>query len=59
MNIKPQMNKGKRSFEVSGVQRNGAFHSLGSFYSTSERGAKMQAKDTYGDRYKVYTAFPS
>tara|TARA_R110000851_G_scaffold187318_1_gene337097 strand:- start:9165 stop:9359 length:195 start_codon:yes stop_codon:yes gene_type:complete len=46
---------GKREYSVVGIANNGAHHSLGCYYSTSERGAMQQAKSDFGDRY-TYSA---
>ena len=46
----------KREYSVTGVHSNGAQHSLGGYYSVSERGARMQAKNDYGQRYIAYIA---
>jgi hypothetical protein len=50
---------GKREYEVSAQMENGAFHMLGLYSSISERGAKTQAKNDYGDRYASYQAGPA
>ena len=47
---------GKREYELSGTMENGAFHMLGLYSSASERGAKTQAKNDYGVKYKTYQA---
>tara|TARA_R110000851_G_scaffold316204_1_gene479165 strand:- start:163 stop:354 length:192 start_codon:yes stop_codon:yes gene_type:complete len=57
--IKQNKISGKREYELSGTMENGAFHMLGLYSSISERGAKTQAKNDYGDKYVKYQAGPA